>query len=237
MSEQSPNPGGYPGPEPGPQPPQYPSQPQQQYPPAPSYPQQPGYPPAYGYPPQAGGYGAPTGQRPGKLTAAAVLTWVGAGLMLFLFVLVLIGGLVLPQDELDQALREELDGQPLPFSMDALRQGLVIGGLIGSAWCVAACVFAGMMLKRKNGARIMLAVSAGATILLSVLSITAIVPLLFAGAAVAVLVLIFNGEVNAWFRGEAPGGMPPYQQQPYQQPYPPQQQPPQQPPRSPNGPW
>lgn len=222
MSDQGPYPG-YPGQDPGQQPQQPPQYPQA---PPPGYQQQP-MPYGYGYPPPRN-----PDQRPGKLTAAAVITWIGAGLMGFMFVLLLIGGLLVPQGELDEALREQLDGRELPFSVDALRQGLIITGLIGTAWCAAACVFAGMMLKKQNGARIMLAISAGATILLSITGITAVVPLLFTGAAIAVLVLIFNREVNAWFRGDSPtAGMPPYQQ-----PYPPQQ-PPQQPPSGSGGPW
>lgn len=231
MSDQGPYPGQNPG--------QHPGQPQYPQAPPPGYPQQPA-PYGYGYPPGQSPVPAP-GARPGRLTTAAVITWISAGLMLFLFVLLLIGGLAVPQGELDKALRDELDGQELPFSMDALRQGLIITGLIGTAWCAAACVFAGMMLQRQNAARILLAVSAGATILLSIVAITAIVPLLFAGAAVAVLVLLFNSEVNAWFRGEAPAGpMPPYgQPYPPQQPpqYPTQQPPGQQPPSGSGGPW
>ena len=92
------------------QPPQQPSypapgQPPQGYPPQPGSPgsqpgygQQPGYPqPGYGQmpPPPPGSFGAPTGARPGMVTAAAVLAFVvgGLGLILGLFALSLFGGL------------------------------------------------------------------------------------------------------------------------------------------------
>lgn len=224
MSEQGPYPGGYPGASGG-QPPQQPA--------PPSYPQGPGYPPApqqqpygYAYPP------LPGSGRPGRLTGAAVITWVGSGLMLLMFVLMVIGGLALSGAEFEERLRDEVGS--VGVSIDQIR-GWVIGiGVIGTIWCALACVVAGLMLKRQNWARVVLAVSASATILFSLMAITAVFPVLFTAAAIAVLVMIFNGEVNAWFRGEQyGGGYPPYQPQAW----PPYGQQPPPPPAGQHGPW
>lgn len=230
MSEQGGYPGSYPGPEQGPGQPQQPQQP-------PVYPQAPSYPPAqpgyyYGTPPAPGF--APAGGRPGKLTAAAVITWIGAGLVGLMSVLVLIGGLVLPEAELLE-YQDEFDQAGL--TIDDLKAIIVVMGVVGIVWCGGACISAGLMLKRQNWARVLLAVSSAATILFSLLAITAVIPLVFTGAAIAVLVMIFSSESNAWFRGEQYGGppMPPYGGQPnYGQQAPP---PPYPPAGGPNGPW
>lgn len=190
MSDQSQEPGNPPGPNHGSMPPVYPGYP--------------AYPP-YGYPPAPGLVPGPG--RPGKVTAAAVITWVGAGLALLVSLFMALRGGAIPDD----ALRDFPQRFPdIELDINKIRTLIVVTGLVMLLWSASACVLAGLVLRRHNWARVVLAVSASMTILFSLLAITAVVPLLITGSAIAVLVLLFSREANAWFRGEQWYGGAPY---------------------------
>ena len=168
-------------------PPEQPQQPQYQ-----PY-QQPTYaPPAYGAPP-AHPSEADRGKRPGTVTAAAVLTWVGCALAA-------VGSVLLAAlsgaDAFLDSFLQETDGQ---FTRGEA-QGLLVGvGVVGFVWSVIASVLAVLTVKRHGWARIVLTVSAvmaAMTSLVLILSFFSVVTLVLAVAAV---VLLYVGGANDWF--------------------------------------
>lgn len=189
---------------------QYPGQPPS-YPP-PAYGQQSGYPPPpYGQPPSP--YGPPPGlvrqpgERPGRLLAAAVITWVFAGLTLLGAVAMLVMGIVGNDDLFDQVVEQSGGGGTV--GRDELRAGIVVVGLVIGFWSLAAIVLAFLVLRRQNWARITLAVSAAVTALVSLISITSGVSFVTLGASIVVLVLLFGRDANDWFaRQTSPYGAP-----------------------------
>ena len=179
----------------------------------------PGHAPGYGAPGYGGpSYGGPDpardpDKRPGTVTTACVLTWVGAsvvGLLTALASLVLLsdrGGFV-------REFRQQADAADLQVTADqALAVAWTMTGLL-LLWCLVAVVLAVLAFRRSRGGRIGLAVSAGLTVLVSLLAILSIVaaaPLLM---GIAVLVLLFTGGANDWYARRAgrssQGGVGPY---------------------------
>jgi hypothetical protein len=155
--------------------------------------------PAYGMP----GYGAPLRDpdaRPGTVLAAAIVTFITAGLtglLCGIFTLVL----VVARDSFLEGFREGAGMDPSATGdTSALFGGLLIVGLVLVLWCVAAIVLAVMALKRRNGARIALVVSASLTIAVSLLGITSGISVVTLIAAIAVIVCLFTGGANEWYR-------------------------------------
>ena len=234
-----------PGPEQGPGTPNYPppsGQPQQPYgqPPQsqpygqPPYGQQPGYgqqpygqQPGYGQTPygqpQSGyvqpyqsapysPYGASSDRRPGTVTAAGIITLIFSGLALALFAIVGIV-VVAAKDEFVNRLREQQELQDISPNDVVAVVGVVC--LIFAVWCIIAMVLAVFTMRRSNGARIGLVISAALAAVLSLLGVSSggsVVTLL---ATIVVIVLLFTGGANDWFKRRqpgseySPGGMPP----------------------------
>jgi hypothetical protein len=199
-----------------------------------------GYPaqPAPGQPPygaghnpgySSGGYGDPTA-RPGRVLAAAIVTWVFAGLSL-VFAIVVIALASSGNPDLFDGMATEMDPS---MSQSELRAGMIFIGVVLAFWCACAIVLAFLVLRRHNWARITLAVSCGFTILFSLLGITSGISLVTLIAAIVVLVLLFTGGAGAWFRPQpsypsVPGGYGSAPGWPQQSPYPDR-------PAAPNGP-
>ncbi|HET8961511.1 hypothetical protein [Nocardioides sp.] len=179
---------------------------------------QPAQPPAYGPPPTYGqpapygqqpGYGQPgypyggpaSDKRPGTVTAASVITLIFSGLSLLLFAFGLIGLVVAKADVLS-AFTEEPEFEDLGISADAAFGGLVAIFGVFLVWCLIACILAVLVLRRSNAARITLVVSASVTAVLSLLGIGSGVSAIFLLAGVAVIVLLFVGGANDWFKGK-----------------------------------
>jgi hypothetical protein len=243
MSEQNP-PGGPDRPDTSSGRPEYPPQPGP-YPPPPTgqapygqaggSPYGQGQPSPYAQPPApygAPGYGPGYGpvrnpdERPGRLLAAAIITWIFAGLALLGALAMLVGGLAGNDSFYDRAIDEA--GGAGVVTAEEMRAGIVAVGVILGVWSLAAIVLAFLMLRRQNWARITLAVSAAMTALFSLLAITSGVSVLTLAAAVVVLILLFGRDSGDWFarRGHAAAGMPgypsPYPHEQSQQPaYPP----------------
>ncbi len=242
-SEQGPGPSPYPfGQTPGQTPGQAPGQaPSQQPPAAPSYPQGPyGQQPQQQPPPQqqapsyaqhypqyaqqygqqyGSSYGQPTrspDKRPGTVTAAAVITWISAGGVLLLMLLV---ALVLSTsserffDEFDKAAQ---DSELTLTHSDILAVGW--GAVVISViWCVSAIVLAFFAARRSQGARIALVISSVMVSLLSLLLILSIFSAVTLILGVVVTILLFTGGANPWYsRKPATSG---YAQQGYGQGY------------------
>lgn len=194
----------------GPPPPQNPygqpagQDPYGQPPAAPAYGQ-----PAYGQPSAYGqqpGYGAPPpayagdpDKRPGTVTAAGILTIIFAGLSLLLYGILLVALLVARGDVLDEIENSPGFEDAGISANDAL--GVVVG-IVGvfAVWCLIALILGFMVLRRSNGARITLVISAAMTALLSLLAIGSGVSALTLIAAIAVIVLLFTGGAGDWFK-------------------------------------
>nr|CAA9360063.1 MAG: hypothetical protein AVDCRST_MAG46-3216 [uncultured Nocardioidaceae bacterium] len=152
-------------------------------------------PPQYGQPPYGPvGWQVPE-SRPTGVTAAAVITVVGAGLA------ALIGGLIslaflLARDSFEEGVAQELDG----FS--ASEQSLVVSVVgwyfIGCTLLALVAIVLGVLLLRdRHRVRVPLVVMSAITALLGV----PLFPfgLLWSAAAISVIILLFAGSAGAWF--------------------------------------
>lgn len=227
MSEAPPPPGPPPGPPTGP------SDPEGQQPGRPAPYGQPygqpssGQAPQYGAP-QAPQYGAPQAPyatpqqmspyapyssmpgpdvRPGGVTAAAVITFVLAGLAAVFGLLLMIGAAA--ADDFYRTLSDQ--GYDLHgVTQDELRAGLLAGGAIVTVLSVAAIVAAIFVMRRSRPARVILTVLAGITILCSLAGITSAVTVVPLAGAIATIVLLFQRRSNDWFARRSGFRPPPY---------------------------
>ncbi len=142
--------------------------------------------------------GPTTDKRPGTVTTAAVLAMIGAGLGLATGLLVMVALAVAP-GSIEDAITQDSQFERLEISVDQVVAILWGTTAVMVLWSLAALVLAVLTLRRNNVARIMLAVSAGMSALLSLLAILsgiAVVTLLLGGASV---ILLFTGGANDWF--------------------------------------
>lgn len=167
----------------------------------------------YGQPPLGmPGYGAPLrdpNARPATVLAAAVITFIMAGLValvLAVFTLLLV---VAPVEFID-GFRSEGGLQDVGED-DGWFLGILVVLVLLLLWCVAAIVLAAFALRRSNAARIGLVVSSGLAGLVSLVTIMGGVPVVTLAAAIAVVVCLFTGGANGWYRQhEGVPGAPPY---------------------------
>ena len=164
---------------------------------------QPGYgQPTYGQP----GYGVDAHKRPGTVTAAGVLTLVFSGLALLLFAFVLVAVLVARD-----VMASELSTTPgfEGVSIDQVVAVTAVTMSLFALWALVAMILAVLAMRRRNGARIGLVVSAVLTALLCGLSllgaaadpVSAALPLLVAVVAVTTIVCLFAGGASNWYAG------------------------------------
>jgi len=189
----------YPGPSypaPGQQGPTYPG---------PSYPP----PPPQSYGGYGGGYGAPPvpQQRPGTVTAAAIVTIVMASLTGLLWLIVGIA-FAASRDQIEDALVSDPQWASLNVSTEDL--DTFSSALIGIAFaivllCVVAIVLAIQVLRGRNWARIILVIMSGLTAVLALLMVfgQAWIAVVWLVAAAAVVALLFAGGAGAWFDARA----------------------------------
>jgi hypothetical protein len=224
------------------EPPRAPEQsaaPAQQQPPPAAYPfgsrPDPGWaPPAYdqqpGTPTWAAGTTSDPDRRPASVTVAAAITWIFAGFSTFLFAVVVLM-LMFGQDALVEAVRADARFDEMNVSMDDLLAALWVGSSIAIFWSLSAVILAVLAFRRIGWARIVLAVSAAITALVSITA--GLAGLVMVVPAAATVGLLFSRGANAWYsrkpRSSTPPGPPAAgpaagpQQQPPQQPQPPQQ--------------
>jgi hypothetical protein len=165
---------------------------------------QPSQPPAYGQQPAYGqpgyGYAGPgSDKRPGSVTGAAVITLIFSGLSLLLYAFVLIA-LVVARDEVLDAITEEPGFEDLGISADSAFGLIVAFVAVFLVWCLIACILAVLVLRRSNAARITLVVSSAMTAVISLFSIGSIISAVTLLAGIAVIVLLFVGGANDWFK-------------------------------------
>ena len=171
-------------------------------PPSEQQPQQPAYaaPPTYdapGYhgPSPSHPYAANTDKRPGTVTAAVVLTWVGCALAMIGCLL----GLALAFSDSDTFMDGFMKGSDGEFTR-AQAKGILVGfGAVGFVWSLAASVLALLTLKRHGWARILLTVSSVMAALISLVMILSVISAVTLVMAIAAVVLLFVGGANDWF--------------------------------------
>jgi hypothetical protein len=157
---------------------------------------QPSQPPTYGQ-----GYaGRDSDKRPGSVTGAAVITLIFSGLSLLLYAFILIA-LIVAKDEVLDAITQSPDFEDLGISPDSAFGAIVGFVAVFLVWCVIACVLAVLVLRRSNAARITLVVSSAMTAVFSLLGIGSLVSAITLLAGIAVIVLLFVGGANDWFKG------------------------------------
>lgn len=162
--------------------------------------------PGYGPP----GYGMPDpDKRPGTVLAAGIVTLVLSGITL-LFAGIMMVALV-------AASAEFIDGFTGETGLDSTDDGGLFTGILVVLsvmvfWCAAAIVLAILAMRRLQWARITLVVSSSATVLFSLVAITGGASAITLLGAIAVIVLLFTGGANEWYRGrhDVDPALPPY---------------------------
>lgn len=167
------------------------------------YGQQPPQNPYGGQPTPYASSGRDPEKRPGTVTAASIITLVCAGLGAVLFGLATIA-LLVARDTIAEDIRREIESDPafegtgMP-SGDDLTSIFVVVMLVLLVWCLLACVFAVMAMRRSNVGRILLVVSASISALLSLVAILSGVSAITLIASIAVVVLLFTGGAGDWY--------------------------------------
>lgn len=149
-------------------------------------------------PPQHWG---PPPRRPGAVSAAAVVTWVTAGLVSVMLVISAVAMMLSPELMMDEALKANPSLADSGLTVDALQLAVVVVAAVGIVWSVAASVFATvLMVRRRDWARISLLISAGVAgafclLMVAVGGFPMLVPL--AASSVTVWLLL-RRDVRAW---------------------------------------
>ena len=180
----------------------------------PRQPEQPfGQPPqqGYGQPPQQGygqpqyGYGASYAdpdKRPATVTVAGWVTIVLSSLVLVLLALGMVALGVAREEVVDQMRGEPGLGDIDPNDLVSVLF-VVFGAFL--VWCALAIVLAIFTLRRSNGARIGLLVSAALSATLSLLAIASGTSIITLVGSVAVIICLFAGGASAWFSRSSGG--------------------------------
>ncbi len=160
-------------------------------------------------------YGAPPAhqrpsadRRPGVVTAAVLLTWLGAGLVGFIFSLLVLM-LLVAQDTLLEAVRQAPGLDELGLTSSDLLSFLWVTAAMTLFWCLAAMVLALLAFRRVTWAWGLLIASAVMTALCSLLTLP--VGLAFGVPAAVSVGLLVGGRSRHWFlrpRPQQPSGPP-----------------------------
>ena len=183
------------------QPPQYPSNQPPQY-------QQP-----YGSPYPTGaesgsmysGY-APHMERPGTVTAGAVIAMVLSGISALAALGSLIGVLAAWDSMIDEFRSDpgqyELTADQIDQIADA-QAGVIVFVVVWLAIAVFGVMVALLTLKGQNWARIMLTVLASLSLVVGLILITSIISAIWVVGSIACIICLFVGGANDWFRYRA----------------------------------
>jgi hypothetical protein len=153
-------------------------------------------PPSYPYVPIGGTPHEPD-DRPGTVLAAAIITFVLAGLTALLGLLCLVVAVTVA-DDLLKAVRDQ-GYDTSGFTSHDLAIGFAVVGVAVMLLSLGAVVTAIFVLRRSQAARVLLTVLSGVTIALSLLTITSVVSVATLGGAIAVIVLLFVQRSTRWF--------------------------------------
>jgi hypothetical protein len=127
-------------------------------------------------------------RRPGTVFAAAIVTWASSAIMLLGTASMLVFLLWL--------------GEPILDSFDWSRGWVITLLAVAAVWSVAACLLARWALAGHNWARLLLAASSAVTVVASAALFWLGLPIVSLFGAVAVLVLLFIGGANEWYRNQ-----------------------------------
>jgi hypothetical protein len=138
--------------------------------------------------------------RPGAVTAAAVITFVLAGLAL-------LGSLIAGVSVLAarDGIKEELLKDPTfrdtfdPGDIDTVVTFVGLGAFFFALLALVGIVLAALVMRGRGWARIALIVLSVPTAVLGLIGFGAAFPLLWTLGAVAVIVLLSLGQVRQWF--------------------------------------
>ena len=147
-------------------------------------------------------------RRPATVTAAAVITFVCAGTSALLLGLTAIG-LLVAREALADEITRQLESDPAFRDVEVPSAGelaavLAVVMAVLAVWCLLACVFAFLAMRRSNAGRVLLVISAAVTALLSLLMILSFVTAITLVASVAVIVLLFAGGASDWYAHRTP---------------------------------
>jgi hypothetical protein len=145
-------------------------------------------------------------RRPGAVTAAAVLTWIGSGITALMMLASAVAATANPDLILEQ-LRKQAEGDAAMqevvglYTTDVVVASAWAGAVLVALVCIAAAVFAVFAVRRHPWARVALMISAGVSGLSLLLFALAFPPaVVLFGAAVATFSFLLRPEVAAWFR-------------------------------------
>ncbi|MGZ5399726.1 MAG: hypothetical protein ACXWDL_01145 [Nocardioides sp.] len=154
--------------------------------------------PAYGQPGYGQGYRDPD-KRPITVTVAGVVTLVLSGLTLVLLALAMTALAVARNEVVDEMRRQSENlGEIDPNDVVSVLF-VVCGAFI--VWCIVAMVLAVFTMRRSNAARIGLVVSASLAAVLSLIAITSGASAVSLVGCIAVIVCLFTGGANEWYKG------------------------------------
>lgn len=153
----------------------------------------------YGQPPAYGQTYRDPDKRPATVTVAGVITLVLSGLVLVLLALGMAALAVAREEVVDEMRRQSEDlGNIDPNDVVSVLF-VVFGAFI--VWCLVAMVLAVFAMRRSNGARIGLVVSAALAATLSLLAIASGMSAVSLIGCVVVIVCLFAGGANEWYKG------------------------------------
>ena len=135
-------------------------------------------------------------QRPGTVTAAAVLTIIASVLTTLMWFLAIYGILV-DRDRFVERIEDARD-------LGGVSAGDIVNGLVGLAavgvvWCLVAILLAILTLHRSNAARVLLIISAAVSALLSLPGVLAIYPIITLICGASVVVMLSSKSSREWF--------------------------------------
>jgi amino acid transporter len=137
---------------------------------------------------------------------ACVLTWVFAGVVALLYV-VLLFVLVIAKDDIVDYVTGLPEWQQSNIKPDLLMPVLWVGSLMFLGWAVGAMVLAWFTWRRHNWARYLLAASAAAALLAGLFAFPVSLPHLV--ACLATIVMLFSARARVWFAMPRQGYWPP----------------------------
>ncbi len=135
--------------------------------------------------------------RPGVVTAAAVVTWIFAGMALVGSGWILIA-VNADRAAFEREIARENDLDRLGITADALARTFTIAGAVLALLSVGAVILALAVFRGSNPARVTLLVLSMATCVICLMLSFAVLPLAWLIAALAVAVLLSLGRTKWW---------------------------------------
>ncbi|MGH3444528.1 MAG: hypothetical protein ACRDPB_04060, partial [Nocardioidaceae bacterium] len=136
------------------------------------------------------------GSRPGSVTAAAVLTWVFAGVTALAYVAVVMV-IMLDREQLISILQRNPSYARLDIAADDLIAALWVVSALAILWCLLAIVLAFLSVRGLRWSRAALVISSAVAIPISLFAFP--VGLVNVAAAAATIKLLVTRSASDWF--------------------------------------